>query len=168
MDSLKLRNEKLLREKDDYNKENEKLKAENDYYESKIDSLNEENKSEKLKQKIGDYSSEIYFFGDSDKLREYSEKELNKIVGILSKYPNLKININGYVNGYDPIKNPNLDQKRADRAKQLLVSKGISSNRVKAIGKGINHIVNEDEYVTDKEGKRYNRNMRAIIKIYED
>ena len=168
MDSLKLRNEKLLREKDDCNKENKKLEAEKEKHEATIDSLEEENKELKLKQKIGDYSSEIYFFGDSDKLREYSEKELNKIVEILRKYPNLKVTIEGHVNGEDPNKNPNLDQKRADRAKELLVSKGISSDRVQAIGKGIKHIVKEDEYVTDREGNRYNRNMLAIIKIYEN
>jgi outer membrane protein OmpA-like peptidoglycan-associated protein len=168
LDSLKLRNEKLLREKDDCNKENKKSKVEKEAHEATIDSLEEENKELKLKQKIGDYNNEIYFFGDEDRIREYSEKELDKIVKILKKFPDLKVSIEGYVNGTDPSKNPNLDQLRANRAKDLLINRGISVNRISAKGMGTKYIVDKDELFTAPDGTQYNRNMRAIIKIYEN
>ena len=167
LDSVKMEKEKILKEKSECEKENRNLKNEREEKEAKLDSLQNESKVKKLKEKIGDYSNEIYFYGDSDKLRKYSEKELNKIVSIMKKYPDLKIIIEGYINGDDP-KYVGLDQKRADRAKELLISKGIKSERILASGKGSKPIVNEQQYTTDSEGNRYNRNMRAVVKIYED
>jgi outer membrane protein OmpA-like peptidoglycan-associated protein len=167
LDSLKQSNKKQLDEKRDCEEENERLKKENDELEASVDSLKKETKEKKLKEKIGDYSNEVYFYGDSDKLREYSEKELNKIVNIMKKYPELKVKIVGHINGTDP-KHKGLDKKRADRAKSLLISRGISSKRIISSGGGSNPIVDDQEYTTDSEGNRYNRNMRAIIKIYEE
>jgi outer membrane protein OmpA-like peptidoglycan-associated protein len=84
----------------------------------------------------------------------------------LNSYPNLRVEVEGYVNGtYSKI--PDLDKRRAFRVKQLLVSKGVSADRIKASGKGSKSIVNKDKLFTDENGMQYNRNMRAIIKIYE-
>ena len=96
------------------------------------------------------------------------QKELDKIVKILKKFPDLKVSIEGYVNGTDPSKNPNLDQLRANRAKDLLINRGISVNRISAKGMGTKYIVDKDELFTAPDGTQYNRNMRAIIKIYEN
>jgi outer membrane protein OmpA-like peptidoglycan-associated protein len=166
LDSLKSKTEKYRRDKTESEEKSEKLRKEKEIEESRADSLEEENRVLKLKKKIGDFSEELYFYGDTDDLREYSEKEINKIVAKLNLYPNLRVEVEGYVNGTYP-KIPDLDKRRAFRVKQLLVSKGISADRIKASGKGSKSVVNKDELFTDENGMQYNRNMRAIIKIYE-
>lgn len=168
LDSFKLKAERLLKEKLSCEEELSKLKSEREANNAKIDSLEEENNNLKLKEKIGSYSDEIFFYGDEDRIREYSEKELIKIVKILKKYPELKVSIEGFVNGSDPSKVPNLDQRRANKAKNLLVNRGISPDRILAKGMGGNHVVDKDKLFTAPDGTQYNRNMRAIIKIYED
>ncbi len=121
---------------------------------------------ERLQCEIDNISSEIYFNGGTIDIRKYSEDEINKIVDILKKNPNVFLEIQGYYNGSG---NPNiedLDLKRANRVKELIIDKGIESDRISTVGLGnTNPIVDENEMQKDSYGNEYNANMRVEIKI---
>jgi outer membrane protein OmpA-like peptidoglycan-associated protein len=86
---------------------------------------------------------------------------------LLNKNKNLRIRIEGHINGDTPVV-PDLDIKRANKIKNMLVSKGIDASRIEAVGlKGDFPIVPRDEYVTDIWNNRYNKNMRVEIKIID-
>ena len=70
VDSLKRRSEKLAREKKELEDDTENVKREKENSDAKVDSLAEENRVLKQKKKFGDFNEELYFFGDSDELRE--------------------------------------------------------------------------------------------------
>ena len=66
-----------------------------------------------------------------------SEKEINRLVEILDKFPGLKINIACHTDsvGRDGL-NMALSQRRADFIKQLMVNKGIAASRINSQGFG--------------------------------
>jgi outer membrane protein OmpA-like peptidoglycan-associated protein len=108
-------------------------------------------------------SSEIYFNGGTTNIRKYSEDEINKIVDILNKNPNLYLEIQGFYNGNNAT---DLDLMRADRVKELIIDKGINPERISTVGLGnTKPIVDENEYLEDPYGNTYNANMRVEIKI---
>jgi outer membrane protein OmpA-like peptidoglycan-associated protein len=121
---------------------------------------------ERLQCEIDNLSSEIYFNGGTTDIRKYSEDEINKIVEILNKNPNLQLQIQGFYNGSGNPTIDNLDLKRADRVKELILEKGISQGRLSTIGLGNSKpLVPEDQLETDPYGNKYNANMRVEIKI---
>jgi outer membrane protein OmpA-like peptidoglycan-associated protein len=161
------------------------------YCETRVDSLSEENyrlkkindslfniilykdsvcnsniERERLQCEIDNISSKIYFNGGTVDIREYSDDEINKIVDILDKNPNVFIEIQGYYNGSGSPNISDLDLKRANRVKELIVNKGVSIDRITTIGLGnTKPIVDENQFYTDPFGNKYNANMRVEIKI---
>ncbi len=143
----------------------ERLKMEKGKAEAKSDSLESELKIIELKSNLNCFAEKIYFYGDKAELRSYSASVIDNLVLLLNKNKNLRIRIEGHVNGDTPVV-PDLDIKRANKIKDMLVSKGIEASRIEAVGlKGDFPIVPKDEYVTDTWNNRYNKNMRVEIKI---
>ena len=122
---------------------------------------------ERLQCEIDNISSEIYFNGGTTDIRKYSEDEINKIVTILNKYPSVSLQIQGFYNGIPDKKSiVNLDLKRANRVKELVVDKGVAPERISTVGLGnTKPIVDEDDMQEDAYGNPYNANMRVEIKI---
>ena len=124
--------------------------------------------TEAIQIKLDELSSNIFFYGNSTEIREYSEKDIMAIVSILNRYQTIRVSIQGWHNTSTPIirpGQPRIDIARANSVKDMLVSKGISEDRMTAEGKGESKIVPDDVYGKNEFGDRYNKNMRVDIKI---
>jgi outer membrane protein OmpA-like peptidoglycan-associated protein len=122
--------------------------------------------TESIQIKLDELSSKIFFYGGVTKIREYSESDINKIVDILNKYQTIRVLIQGWHNTAKLDKGSELlDLRRAESVRDMLVSKGISKDRMIAEGKGESKIVPTDIYDKNEFGDIYNKNMRVDIKI---
>ena len=65
------------------------------------------------------------------------QTELNRIADIMRKYPKTVIQVEGYTDSSGSEQyNMDLSQRRAESVKNILVSKGIASSRIRTIGFG--------------------------------
>ena len=122
--------------------------------------------TESIQVKLDTLSSNIFFYGNETRIKEYSEKDIDSIVNILNTYQTIRVEILGWHNTAKL--NPgseNLDLRRANAVKDMLSSKGIDESRMTAEGKGESKIVPTDIYGKNEHGDLYNKNMRVDIKI---
>ena len=118
--------------------------------------------TETIQIKLDTLSSNIFFYGNETRIKEYSQKDITSIVNILNTYQTIKVLIQGWHNG-PSIKG--IDVKRANVVKDMLASKGIDESRMTAEGKGESKIVPTDVYGKNEHGDLFNKNMRVDIKI---
>ena len=118
--------------------------------------------TETIQIKLDTLSSNIFFYGNETRIKEYSQKDIDSIVNILNTYQTIKVLIQGWHNG-PSIKG--IDVKRANAVKDMLSSKGIDKIRMTAEGKGESKIVPTDVYGKNEHGDLFNKNMRVDIKI---
>ena len=79
----------------------------------------------------------IQFESGKSDLSNATREELNKVVSLLEDNPDVKIDIVSHTDASgDANANVELSKKRADEVKQYLVSKGIKTERLSAIGLG--------------------------------
>ncbi|SNR33299.1 WD40-like Beta Propeller Repeat [Lutibacter agarilyticus] len=77
----------------------------------------------------------IYFDLDSHEIRPDASVELNKVVGVLKKYPTLKIEVQSHTDSRAPDNyNLSLSERRANSSMNYIISQGIDPKRV--VGKG--------------------------------
>ena len=106
----------------------------------------------------------LFFDVNEYKLKEGSFPELNRVVEILKKQPDMKMEIGGYTDNVGkPEYNQQLSERRANAIMEYLVKKGgIDPNRLTAKGYGeTNPIANND----NEDGRAQNR--RVEFKILE-
>lgn len=79
----------------------------------------------------------IYFDFDKSNITAKAAFELDKLVQIMNKYPEMVINASSHTDnrGSDSY-NRSLSQRRATSTQQYVISKGISERRIQAIGRG--------------------------------
>lgn len=131
---LKKKMEKMnndLRKRDDDNFQN--LKKDIDKLNGDIDEIRK-----KINSSGGNYSlSRIYFKTDRSDLLPGSVAELDELVEVMTKYPNMNIKIMGHADfRASEIYNQKLSERRAQAVYDYLVSKGISKDRLEAVGYG--------------------------------
>ncbi len=103
----------------------------------------------------------IFFEFDSDELLTASYVELNKLVEILSKKENLKIEIRGHTDDVGTnTYNRRLSNNRANAVYNYLYEQSINKNRMKYIGLGSREPIADNE--TEK-GRAKNRRVEIII-----
>lgn len=108
----------------------------------------------------------IYYDFNDDKVLPDAEKDLQFLLDLMNKYPDLKIELSSHTDAQGRVEyNQKLSQRRAESAKKWLVAKGVAEDRITPVGYGEQFILNrclDNVDCTDDE-HRYNR--RTEFKI---
>ncbi len=115
-----------------------------------------------LKTSVKDvYDNLLFDFGKST-IKEISFPYLDELALALNENPEYFIEIVGHTDDRgDSDVNLKLSQNRADAVRKYLISKGVNSERITAVGKG------EDEPIADnetEEGRAKNRRVEFILR----
>ncbi len=105
---------------------------------------------------------DVRFEPDSFNVTPASKSAIQAFAKFLKRYPNANVKIVGYTDtSGNRARNRLISEKRAQRVKQLLVSYGVSSSRMQAIGKGdLNPIATNDT----AQGREQNRRVEVEIR----
>ncbi|TVZ08265.1 WD40 repeat protein [Cellulophaga sp. RHA_52] len=112
-------------------------------------------------------TEKIFFDFDKSYIRQDASVELDKLVDVMTEYPNMKIKIESHtdVRGNNAY-NKYLSDKRAKSTRKYIISKGIDENRIiSAIGYGEEQLINgcEDGVNCSREKHQENRRSEFII-----
>lgn len=105
----------------------------------------------------------IYFDFDKSNIKAEAAFELDKLVQIMNKYPEMTVSIESHTDSKGPSSyNQRLSERRAKTTSQYVISKGIDSSRLSSAGKG------ESSPVVDctncsKDEDQLNRRSEFII-----
>jgi len=97
----------------------------------------------------------------SSKLRSVVREKLAKVAGILTSYPGLKLAVEGHTDnvGGDDY-NQDLSEKRAQSAREYLVSQGVTASSIAARGFGKDDPIESND---TPEGRQRNRRVELIV-----
>jgi outer membrane protein OmpA-like peptidoglycan-associated protein len=106
----------------------------------------------------------VTFETDSANLTETSRPVLDKVAAAMSKYPRLKVEVQGHTDssGADA-HNMKLSQQRADSVRDYLISHGVAADQMTTKGYG------ETEPIADnssEEGRAQNR--RVVLRVTDN
>ena len=106
----------------------------------------------------------IYFEFDKSNITAQAAFELDKLVQIMNKYPEMVINATSHTDSRGPASyNERLSDRRAKTTVQYVISKGIDKARISGMGKGENELkVKCGSNCTDEE-HQMNRRSEFII-----
>lgn len=104
----------------------------------------------------------LQFVEDNIALTNNDEEILEKVVMILEKYPdiNISINVHSDSKGIEEY-SLRLTQERADLIMSYLLDKGISEERLNAVGFGSSHLLNNCVKGVDCSEKEHQQNRRT-------
>jgi outer membrane protein OmpA-like peptidoglycan-associated protein len=103
----------------------------------------------------------LFFDFDAYTLREKSKTELRKIVSFLTRYPDLRIEVEGHTDNVgDESYNQNLSLNRAKAVFDFLVEAGVAAGRVEVKGYGMTRPIASNEIEKGRE-----QNRRIAFKI---
>ena len=106
----------------------------------------------------------IYFEFDKFNITNEGAFELDKLVAVMQKYPEMKIRVEAHTDNRGPSSyNLKLSENRAKSTAQYVISKGIDENRISGVGKGENEPVIECSGSCSNEDHRTNRRSEFII-----
>ena len=95
---------------------------------------------------------------------ELNEDSWDNLKDVMDRYPDVMVTVTGHTDNVGKAeKNLKLSQSRADNIKAMLVLKGISADRITAIGKGMN-----DPVADNKTAEGRAKNRRIEITIYRN
>ncbi len=109
----------------------------------------------------------IYFDFDKSDIREDAKVELEKIVAVLQKYPQIQLDLRAHTDSKGESEyNRELSYRRAMESMQYLMNRGISKERLSAQGFGESELVNKckDEIECSEEEHQENRRTEFVIK----
>jgi outer membrane protein OmpA-like peptidoglycan-associated protein len=81
-------------------------------------------------------ASTVYFYSNEDDLAEATKKDLDAIAEMMSAKPNISLTISGHMDSFEVSKGKEYDvfkdlsKMRAEKVKEYLIDKGISSRRL--------------------------------------
>lgn len=95
-----------------------------------------------------------------------SESSINELADYLAQNKDVKIEVGVFTSAIGPDRyNLKLSQKRAESCKELLVAKGITSDRIIAKGYGESRLLNDCPDIKDCDMSEHNVNERVEIKF---
>ena len=108
----------------------------------------------------------IYYDFDKADILPDAEKDLQFLVDLMNKYPDMKIELSSHTDaqGRDDY-NEKLSQRRADSAKTWMVAKGIATDRIVAVGYGEKNILNRCKNGVECPDEEHRYNRRTEFKI---
>lgn len=108
----------------------------------------------------------ILFDFDKHNIKSQAAFELDKLVSIMKKYPNMVTKVEGHTDnrGTDEY-NMNLSEKRAQSTVQYVISKGIAENRISGQGFGESQLMIKcGDNCTEEEHQKNRRSEFIIVK----
>jgi len=110
----------------------------------------------------------IYYDFNKSYIRKGAARELEDLLSLMRRFPSMKIELSSHTDSRGKSSyNDKLSQQRANSAKQFLVSKGISSSRIRAIGLGESQLRNGCGDGTNCSEEEHQYNRRTEVKILE-
>ena len=110
----------------------------------------------------------IYFDFDKYNIRADAAAELDKVIEVMNKYPELKIHATSHIDSRGPASyNMRLSKRRANSSVDYIVSKGIDASRLTNEGMGESTLVNDcgdGKKCTEEE---HQLNRRTKFKVVE-
>jgi outer membrane protein OmpA-like peptidoglycan-associated protein len=111
---------------------------------------------------------DVYYDFDKANIRPDAASELDEVVRLMNRYPSMEIELGSHTDSRgDDEYNRDLSQRRANSAIEYIISRGISSNRVTALGYGEsqlkNHCINDAQCSEEDHQK----NRRTEIRVTE-
>ncbi len=121
--------------------------------------------SEEEAKVIKDASANIYFETGSDVIKKSSYADLDRLVAILKKHPEVKARVEGHTdNTGNEAKNMTLSKTRAKSVADYLVGHGEPADHISSEGFGITKPVATND---TKEGRAKNRRVEIVVSSYE-
>lgn len=114
---------------------------------------------------VVEFTSDVLFGFDASALKPEAKENLNKLVTILSKYPDTDIEIHGHTDSKGSLAyNQSLSERRAKSVSGYLISKNIDLQRLKTVGYGEEKPIYENETA---DGRAKNRRVEFAITANE-
>lgn len=103
----------------------------------------------------------VYFDTNKSELKPESNDAMDRLLSLMAAKDNLKIEVHGHTDdvGNDE-NNMKLSQDRANAVKDVLIKRGIESNRIKAVGFGESKPISDN---TTPEGRAKNRRTEFVV-----
>lgn len=108
----------------------------------------------------------IYYDFNKSAIRTGEDRELESLARLMNTYPSMEIELISHTDSRgDETYNFELSLKRAESAKEFLVSRGVAANRIKALGFGESKLRNrcKDGVDCSEEEHAYNRRTEVHI-----
>ncbi len=116
----------------------------------------------KIRKKVVVNIDPIYFDFDKASIRPDAAKELDKVVAIMQKYPELKIEAGSHTDSRGPAEyNQILSERRAASTVAYIVSKGIDAGRLTAKGYGESQLTNKCNGTVKCTEEQHQQNRRT-------
>lgn len=114
---------------------------------------------------VVEFSSSVLFGFDKSALTSDAKLNLDKLVTVLSEYPDTDIEIQGHTDSKGSLAyNQTLSEQRAGAVSQYLVAKNVSESRLTSVGFG----EELPKYLNDtEEGRAENRRVEFLIAANE-
>lgn len=112
-----------------------------------------------------EFTSDVLFGFDASNLKSDAKENLDKLIGILNKYPDTDIEIHGHTDSKGSlVYNQALSERRASAVSAYLSTNHIKSQRLTTIGFGEEKPINENETA---DGRAHNRRVEFAITANE-
>lgn len=106
----------------------------------------------------------IYFDFDKHNIRQDAAFELDKLVNVMKKYPNMVIKVETHTDVRGPASyNLRLSDRRAKSTVQYVISRGIDASRLSSEGKGESSPLIDCKKCTDEEHQKNRRSDFIIV-----
>jgi len=111
----------------------------------------------------------IYFELDKATIRPEAISSLDEISMVLQKYPNLNIEIGSHTDARASKEyNLDLSQRRAKATRAYLLEKGISENRLRAVGYGERRLLNDCDSDSNCSEEEHQKNRRSEFRVVDE